>query len=227
MLQELAPDLWVTGRPLRFGGVEIGSRMTVIRLAGGALFLHSPVALDPELRKELDTLGQVRFAVGPNRMHHLSLGDYAVAYPGAALYAAPGLETKRADLQWEAVLGDEAPAGWSGQIDQLFFRGFPLANEVAFFHPASRTLIVTDLAFNIGAEAPAMTRLAFRMLGAYGRFGPSILERVLIRDRVAARESLERILEWDFDRVILAHGQVRENAGRDGLRAGYAWLLGA
>ncbi len=81
MLQELATDLWVTGRSLRFGGVDIGTRMTVIRLADGALFLHSPVALDPELRKELDVLGQVRFAVGPNRFHHLYLGDYAKAYP--------------------------------------------------------------------------------------------------------------------------------------------------
>ncbi len=72
-----------------------------------------------------------------------------------------------------------------------------------------------------------MTRLAFRALRAYDRFGPSILERLLIRDRTAARKSLERILEWDFDRVIVAHGEVRENAGREGLRAGYAWLLGA
>ena len=227
MLQELAKDLWVVGTPLRFGGLEIGSRMTVVRLTGGALFLHSPIALDRALRGELDALGQVSFVVGPNRFHHLHLGDYAKAYPDAALFAAPGLETKRKDLQWEAVLGDDAPTGWSGQIDQLFFRGFPVANEVAFFHPASRTLIVSDLAFNIGAEASAMTRLAFRALRAYERFGPSILERLLIRDRTAARKSLERILEWDFDRVILAHGRVRENAGRDGLRAGYAWLLGA
>jgi hypothetical protein len=72
-----------------------------------------------------------------------------------------------------------------------------------------------------------MTRLAFRMLRAYKSFGPSILERALIRDRTAARKSLEGILEWDFDRVIVAHGQVRESAGRDGLRAGYTWLLGA
>ena len=227
MLQQLATDLWVTDRPLRFGGMEIGTRMTVVRISGGALFLHSPVALDPGLRSELDALGQVRFAVGPNRFHHLYLGDYTKAYPEVRLFAAPGLEAKRKDLQWEAVLGDEAPAAWSGQIDQLFFRGFPVANEVAFFHPASRTLIVSDLAFNMGSEAPAMTRLAFRALGAYGRFGPSILERLLIRDRTAARKSLERILEWDFDRVIMAHGQVRESAGREGLRSGYAWLLGA
>ena len=199
--------------------------MSVIRLKGGELFLHSPVSLDPELRGELDGLGTVRFAVAPNRMHHLFIGEYAEAYPKLELFAAPGLETKRKDVAWQGVLGDEAPTAWAGQLEQLFFRGFPLANEVVFFHPPSRSLLLTDLAFNIGSDSPTATRLAFRLLGAYNRFGPSLLERVLIRDRSAARASLQGILAWDFDRVIMAHGQVLKRGGREALRAGYAWLL--
>ena len=199
--------------------------MSVIRLREGELFLHSPVSLDPELRGELDGLGTVRFAVAPNRMHHLFIGEYAEAYPKLELFAAPGLETKRKDVAWQGVLGDEAPPAWAGQLEQLFFRGFPLANEVVFFHPPSRTLLLTDLAFNIGSDSPTATRLAFRLLRAYDRFGPSLLERVLIRDRSAGRASLQGILVWDFDRVIVAHGRVLERGGREALRAGYAWLL--
>lgn len=225
MLRQLTRDLWVTERPLRFAGVEVGARMTVIRLGSGELFLHSPVALDPELRKQLDALGPARFAVAPNRFHHLFIGDYAVAYPEAELFAAPGVETKRRDLRFDAVLSDKAPAAWDGQIDQLVFRGFPLPNEVVFFHAASQTLIAADLAFNIQADSPRLTRLGFRALGGYGRLGPTWLERLLIRDRGAARASLARILEWDFERVIVAHGQVVEGGGREALRAGYAWLL--
>ena len=56
MLRELAPNLWITERPQRFLGFEMGTRMTVIRLRSGDLFLHSPVRLDPELRKQLDAL---------------------------------------------------------------------------------------------------------------------------------------------------------------------------
>ncbi len=199
--------------------------MTVIRLREGELFLHSPVALDPELQRELDALGTVRFAVAPNRMHHLFIRDYSEAYPKAELFAAPGLETKRKDVGWHAVLGDEAPPAWAGQLEQLFFRGYPLANEVVFFHPPSRSLLLTDLAFNIGPDSPPATRFAFRLLRAYERFGPSLLERILIRDRSAGRASLQGILAWDFDRVIVAHGQVLAEGGRDALRAGYAWLL--
>jgi hypothetical protein len=97
-------------------------------------------------------------------------------------------------------------------------------NEVAFCHRASRTLLICDLAFNIGADAPFATRLAFRAVGGYGRFGPSLLERLIVRDRAAARASLERILAWDFDRVVLAHGHILEHGGRAQMRDAYAWL---
>jgi hypothetical protein len=225
MLRELAADLWVTERPQRFGGVEVGTRMTVIRLPEEQLFLHSPVTLDAGLRGELSRLGVPRFVVAPNRFHHLYVGEYTRAYPDLALFVAPGLETKRPDLAIRGVLNDDAPPGWRDQIDQLLVHGYPLLNEVVFLHRASRTLIVSDLVFNIHDDSPSLTRLICRLIGAYGRCGPSLLERILIRDRAAARNSLTRILTWDFDRVILAHGRVLESGGGAALRDGYAWLL--
>jgi hypothetical protein len=198
--------------------------MTVIRLAGGSLLLHSPVALDAALRRELDALGRVCFVVAPNRLHHLHAGEVAGVYPGARLWVAPGLERKRPDLAFEAVLTDEAPAEWRGEVAQVFFRGRPYENEVAFFHRPSRTLVLCDLAFNFGPGAALPTRLLMKLLRSYGHLGPSKLDPLLIRDRGAARESLERILAWDFDRIIVAHGDVLESGGHDILRDGYAWL---
>jgi len=169
----------------------------------------------------------VCFAVAPNRVHHLYAGDVARAYPGARLWVGPGLPRKRPDLVFEAVLGDEAPEEWRGEVDQVFFRGRPYENEVTFFHRASRTLILCDLAFNFGPSAALPTRLLMQLLRSYGRLAPSKLDPLLIRDRRAARESLERILAWDFDRVIVAHGDVQESGGHQLLRNGYAWLLPA
>ena len=226
-LRQVAQDLWVAERPQRFFGLEVGTRMTVVRLTDGSLLLHSPIPLDAELRRELDAIGRVRFAVAPNRVHHLYAGKVAEAYPAARLWVGPGLERKRPDLVFEAVLGDEAPAEWKGQVDQVLFRGRPYENEVVFFHRASRTLILCDLAFNFGPSAAAPTRLLMRLLRSYGHFGPSKLDPLLIRDRRAARESLERILGWDFDRVVVAHGDVLESGGHEALRRGYSWLLAA
>jgi len=224
-LRELGRDLWVAERRQRFYGLEVGTRMNVMRLDDGSLLLHSPVALTRSLRGELDALGPVRYAVAPNRVHHLYAGKVAEAYPGTQLWIAPGLERKRPDLVYVAVLDDEAPAPWKGQLDQVFFRGRPYENEVVFFHRASRTLILCDLAFNFGPRSPLPTRVLMWLLRSYGSFGPSKLDPLLIRDRRAARESLERILAWDFDRVIVAHGEVLESGGREALRRGYHWLL--
>jgi hypothetical protein len=198
--------------------------MTVIRLSGGRLLLHSPVTLDPQLRGELDAIGRVAYAVAPNRVHHLHAGEVAKHYPGTRLWIGPGLETKRPDLQYEAILGDDAPEEWRDEVEQTFFRGRPYENEVAFFHQPSRTLILCDLAFNFGPSTATITRWLMKALRSYGSLGPSKLDPWLIRDRAAARASLERILAWDFDRVIVAHGDVQERGGHPILSDGYAWL---
>ena len=222
--RELAEDLWVVDRPQRFYGLEVGTRMTVMRLVDGSLLLHSPVRLEPRLCAELDAIGRVRFVVAPNRVHHLYAGRVVDAYPDARLWVAPGLERKRPDLVYAAVLGDDAPREWAGQVDQVFFRGRPYESEVVFFHRPSRTLILCDLAFNFGPRAARPTRWLMRLLRSYGRFGPSTLDPWLIRDRSAARASLERILAWDFDRVVVAHGDVLEHSGHEAFRHGYRWL---
>lgn len=223
-LRDLAPDLWVAERPLPLIVGDVGTRMTVIRLADGGLWVHSPVRLDAATRQALDTVGRVRAVVAPSKVHHLFVGDYITGYPGACVYGAPGLAEKRKDLRFHGVLGDEAPPEWSGQIEQHVFRGAPAINEVVFFHPRTRTLILTDLAFNVPAEKASGARLFHWLVGARGRFGPHRMVRVLIRDRRAARASVDRVLRWDFDRVMVTHGEIIETAGRARVEAAFAFL---
>ena len=224
-MRQLDTDLWIADSPLRFFGLEVGARMTVIRLPGSELLLHSPVAATEDLVREVTALGRVAHLVAPNRFHHLFVGEWLKACPDASAYAAPGVDEKRPDLDFVRALTDEPEPGWAETIDQVLVNGFPLANEVVFFHRPSRTLIATDLAFNIGANSPPLTRFVFRLSRAYGRLAPTILERLFIRDRSAFRRSLERILEWPFERVLVAHGQVSETGGREEIEDGYAWIL--
>jgi hypothetical protein len=215
MLRELAPDLWVTEQPFRYLGMEIGARTTVIRLSGGALFVHSPGSRAEELRAELAELGRVRFVVAPNRFHHVFVGDYQRAYPDAEFYCAPGLETKRADLKFTATLTDEAAPGWRGQLEQLVFRTFPGLNEVVFFHRASRTVLFTDLIFNLTRTDSTLAKIVLTLDGGFG--GPAVPRsfRMLLRWRRAETRALvDRILGWDFDRVVVTHGDVIESGGK-------------
>jgi hypothetical protein len=224
MLRKLDENLWVAEQPLKFMGLAVGARMTVIRLADGGLWVHSPMRLTPQLREAVDALGPVRFLVAPNRYHHLFIGDWMAAHPQAQALAAPGLPEKRSDLRFHAVLSEQAPAEWAGQLEVLPWRGAPELNEVVFFHRPSRTLIVTDTAHNVGPDANLLTRLVFKTLGGYGRLSTSLVDRFLNKDRVAARATVDSILRWDFQRVILAHGHIVEQDGARAFREAYTWL---
>lgn len=223
-LQPFGEEIWIADDWLRTLGMTIPVRMTVVRLDNRRLFIHGPLALSPHLRMQLDALGDVHCVIAPNRFHHFFAGDYA-AYPEARLYLAPGLERKRTDLHYEALLGDTAPAAWSGQIDQLLFAAAPVLNEVVFFHRTSRTLILTDLALNVHHTPSRPARWYFRVNGVYGRLNQSRLLRLLIRDRPAARRAAERMLQWDIERILMAHGQPITAGGKEALRGLFGWLF--
>lgn len=181
MLRELAPDLWIEDQPLRFFGVELGARMTVVGLRGGRLLLHSPIACSRELAEQVERLGSPSFLVAPNRLHHLYIHEWQAAFPACRTYVAPGVDAKRPDLQVSGILGETPLPDWSETLDQALVAGFPFANEVVFFHEPSRTLVASDLLFNVGDGSPLLTRLAFRLTGAYGRPSSTLLERFLVR----------------------------------------------
>lgn len=222
-MRALADDLFVCERPLRVAGLQIGTRMTVVRLSDGSLFLHSPVALDDRLREELEALGPIRHVVAPNLHHHLYVGDYR-DLPGVRLYAAPGLAAKKKRLPFDETLSDEAPAAWRGQIDQHCFQGAPFMKEVVFLHRASGTLLLADLAFNFVECDHGPTRWWLRLMGGYGRFCQPRHVRWLIRDKRAARRSAETILRWEIQRVVVSHGVVLQQSARRVLRESFAHL---
>jgi hypothetical protein len=232
--KNLAPNLWVVDQP-DFSArlAKIGTRMTVIKLGSGGLFLHSPTKLDDETKRALDALGEVRAVIAPSRAHHMFVGDYIKAWPAAKLYGPPGLVGDipdfrarigaRRDLKLDAVLGDEAPTEWAAEIDQHLFKGATDLNEVVFFHRATRTAIFTDLVFNVPADFQD-ARIFYAIVGGRGRFGPHRLIRLAIRDRKAGRESVAKILEWDFDRVIVTHGDVLESGGKAKFAEAFSYL---
>ncbi len=225
MLSEVSPGrLWVAERPLRFFGLEVGTRMSVVRLSSGDLWLHSPVELTGDLRRELGRLGPVRFVVCPNRMHHTFVEPYFSAYPAARVYASPGLPEKRPELPFSGVLGDAPEPGWAEDLDQLIFRGERLLREVVFFHRGSRSLIVTDLLQNVHPESPPLTRLAHRPYRTFQNPGPPLPVRFGLVNKAAARASLERTRSWDFERIVLAHGSLVETGGKAAFLKAFSFL---
>lgn len=224
MLRPVTEGLYVLEVPFRTAGLELGGRMTVIRLPGGGLWIHSPVRLDAATRAAVEALGPVRFLVAPNLMHHLSLKDWAAAYPEARVVALAGLRRKQPQLRIDVELGDTPDAGYGEVITQQRMGGIPRVEELVFLHRPSRTLLLADLAFHIRDSPSWLTRTYLRLCGTYGELAPTLLLKFLVKDRAALRSSLDVVLSWDFERVVVCHGEVLEHGGNEALRSGFAWL---
>jgi len=206
--------IWLCAYPVQLAGTRFAARMTVIRLASGELMLHSPCNITAALAEDLSALGPVAHIVAPGNFHHLYAATAQAAFPGARTWICPGVERRNPGLGYEGVLGDEAPAQWAAEIDQVLVRGSRLMREVAMFHRASRTLILVDLIENftdrslhVGGALKFLFKYVLRM---WNRPRPAPEYRMGWSDRKAAAESLRRILAWDFQRIVLSHGDLIE-----------------
>jgi len=222
VLTPWATGIWTDTRKAKFFGVETGTRMTVVKLTAGGLFILSPVPLDAETRREVDALGEVRAVVAPSVFHHLSVGEWMAAYPDALFAACPGLEWKRPDLPFNVVLGDQPHPIWAADLEQVYFSS-RRENEVDFFHAPTKTLLCTDALLNLSEHPDRSTRIVARLMGNRAP-GIGWLEPFMVRDRRLARRQVDRMLDWDFERIVLAHGRLVEQGGLEVLRHAYAWL---
>jgi hypothetical protein len=226
-LKRIDEGLWGCERAFSTLGVQSSLRMVIIRLKSGDLFLHSPVALNDELRRELSDIGHVRHLVAPNMAHHLFIAPYAEAFPDAILWGAPGLAEKKPKLPLHRVLGEGSVPPWSEELDQLVVDGIPQTNEVVFLHRASGSLILTDLAIHFphSRQANWWTRTMLKLQKVYDcPPGPSAFMKRLTRDESALRASIDRMLGWDFDRLVLTHGDIVYPGGREALRFAFDYL---
>lgn len=209
--------------------IERPRRMTLFALPGGGLAIHSGIRLADEEMAAIDDLGPVAYyLLVPNAHHDPDAGWFAQRYP-EAVFLAPSAaiekfrESARVDGTFEA---DWAPE--LGQVLAWHTVAGTKFSETVLFHASSRTLVLVDLAFNLterSLEGSPLGRLLMRLNNAYGRFGITRLTEMLVADPAALRRSLEEILRWDFDRVIVSHGDNVETDAKRLFRAGFPKYL--
>lgn len=221
---QLSDDVWVLNRPSKIGPIDLGHRMTVVRLASGGLWIHSPVALDDEVRGGLDSLGEAEYLIAPSMFHDLYWPAWFAAYPRARFCAAHGVCEEHPELPFTDVLGANTPAPWSTDLGQALLGGMPKVNETVFLHPASKTLIAADMAFNHDGNVDFATGLVLRLAGCHSGFNVSRFYKLFIGDRKSMRHSVDEVLDWDFERIVLGHGHIVQKDGRQILEDAYAFL---
>jgi hypothetical protein len=208
MLESIAPGLWHAQHHFRVKGLPLSSRMTVVRLRSGGLWLHSPVPLAGGLQAAIAVLGQVEAIVAPNKAHHLFAGDCARAFPEAVLYGAPGLAAKRPDLPGLRALPPAVPDAWADDFDQVFIAGIPILDETWWLHKPSGSLVVTDICQWMRGAQPFGARLYAHLVGVRRAVAVPRTVRLAVRDRAAVRASIRHVLDWPVRRLVLGHDAI-------------------
>ena len=215
-MQQIADNLWLLRFPLRLLGMQIGRNVAIIRLASGKLIIHSTAPFSSDDVAAIRALGEPTWMLDATRFHDSCAAEGRAAFPGVT-YLVPAPFPKREQLR--ALVLHMAPEEWRGEVELRRIEGMPSVQEHAVFHRASRTLIVGDVLFNFRENATWWTKLVARWLLRLDRLvGMSLVFRSMIRDKAAFHRSVEDILAWDFDRVIVGHGSVVETGGKELLR---------
>lgn len=228
----VADDVWVVDGPaIRFYGMPFSTRATILRLADGGLWVHSPTSLDEGLAEQVAALGPVHHLVAPNWIHYAYIADWQARFAQAESWAAPGVAERAKkhgmDIRFDHRLGQAAPDAWAGEIDQMIVRGSEVHREAVFFHRASATLILTDLIENFEPDKLGVFfRLMTRLVGVQDPNGRMPRDmRATFRDKNLLREDVERMISWRPERVILAHGRWYDSDGSAELERAFGWLL--
>ena len=225
----LGPDIWIADGPaISFYGLPFPTRMTVVRLSNGDLFLHSPIAHSEDLENELRRLGNIRHLVSPNWIHYAYIPEWTRRIAGSISWASPGVreraESKGVSIEFDRNLEDEAPVDWFEELSQMIVHGSSAHTEVVFMHHSSKTLILTDLIENMDRKQfPIWIRPLLALGGVVAPNGKLPLDMwfTFRRGRETLSKALGQMLAWNPEIVVLAHGDIlRENVPQR-LRAGF------
>ncbi|KIX92896.1 uncharacterized protein Z520_11372 [Fonsecaea multimorphosa CBS 102226] len=250
VIRDVTPNITTLSVPfLRFGHIKLGGRGTLVKLQTGNVAVFSPVALTPDVKAKVTSMGPIKYIVAPDIEHHIFISTWAKEYPEAEVIGMEGLPEKRE--------GDPATKGtkfvhvfsaknkldmhitpeFDAEFSYEYFHSHT-NKELVFLHKPSRTMIEADLLFNLPAteqysktgthpNSGILTKLFAGIMNTKGEM--TWQKRFLWyaaggKDRKGFAESAKRIKSWDYDRVIPCHGDVIETGGKAIVDRATAWF---
>jgi hypothetical protein len=211
--RKIADDVLLMSFPMRALGIDFRRNATLLRLRDGRLVIHSTAPFSERDLGVIRDFGEPAWLVDATLMHDTFAKKGRAALLGSSYLAPPGF-AKQTGISTESLF--PPPSDWVGEIDVLRIEGIR-TNEHALFHRQSRMLVVADLFFSFPETIRGWPRFFARHIMRLPRlFGVSVFfRRLMIRDRQAFADSMNVLLAWNFERVVVAHWEpVEKDAKR-------------
>jgi hypothetical protein len=202
-LQKVTENIWCVEGSLP--GPPISRTMTVVRLGGGRLIMHSAIALDNASMREIEGWGRPAFLVVPGLGHRLDAKIYKDRYPDLVVMCPPGarknveaavhvdrsdFEFHDPDVTWQTL------DGTGGREGVLMVRS-----------TSGTTLILNDTMMNM-APIPGFKGRIPALMGFIGPAKlPPLPKLLLVKDKAALGAHFERLSTTpDLRRIVVSHG---------------------
>ncbi len=226
-MKTIGENIAVIPRPFSVLRMPLGKTTTVIRLTDGRLLLHSAGPWGEAEVRAINQWGPVAGLMEGSRIHDTFAREMRRWFPGVPYGLPAGFPVAAAELAPAEPLASWAQR-WGDEIKVHRIAGLPRLQEHALLHRASRTLVLTDLVFNLDIPAGPRVPWALRWISGLKAFpGTSRLVKLCVKDARAVRASLEEILAWEFDQVVVSHGEVITVEAKNTLRRVLHWGLRA
>jgi hypothetical protein len=213
IVEKINDDIWVHEDAMSLLGMHLPLRMTIVKLSSGSLWVHSPTELSSELKQAIEALGPVQFLVEASNGHMNWLVEWQQAFPDAVSFVSRGV-AKKLKLTGHNLLDETSENIWDEDLLRVYTAGVPFFNESVFLHKTSKSLIVSDLIQHYNQERASglsgfMSRFIFEPLGFKGMcIAPPLKMGFMVKDRPSFVASIKQIQELDFDKIIVAHGEI-------------------
>jgi hypothetical protein len=219
-MQQLGESIWVHEDAMSLGPTRLRLRMTVVKLDGGDLWVHSPTALTTGLKEQLQGIGSIKAIVGPNNAHNIWLSEWHTAFPDAELYISSGIP-KKINLAHYQLLDRPWQNIWQEDLDHECTIGVPFFDESVFLHRKTASLIVTDLIQNHSDARPSglaglLTRFILEPIGFKRKcLAPPLKLGFMIKDKPQFKSFIEKLRTWEFVRIVVTHIDIIETDAKE------------
>jgi len=168
----------------------------------------------------------IKFLVFPNKSSSNFIKEVKNQFKNSQVFSYP-IDKRKSENDIIELNDNIPPNTWENELEQYLLKGMPpQLNEVVFFHEKSKTLILNELLlyFQNVDNKPFFSKFMYRLLGVYNQCRTP-WDVIMTWDKAKIDLDIRRILKWDFDTIILGHGDMVLNNGKQIFKDAFKFVL--